>query len=138
MNELQRVLVYVVDFGPSRERPLVAPFQIPGLKFEAQVAPALRRLATARPPFLEAFMVPGDPYPSEITGVTERGWEEAETAGSNARRAFAPSQNGGAPVRASRLPQNDVAPMRASGPPQNGVARPPRSYPKSANGWPPT
>ncbi len=80
MNDLQRVLHYVVSYEPTRERPLVPPFQIPGLSFDTQIAPALRRLATARPPFVEAFMLLGDEYPHEITGVTERGWEETDAA----------------------------------------------------------
>lgn len=60
---------------------LDTPFNVPGLDFEAQVAPILRRLASANPPYIEGISVAEADYPVVLIGLTERGWEVAEAAG---------------------------------------------------------
>jgi hypothetical protein len=63
---------------------LNTPFDVPGLDFEAQVAPVLRRLSSASPPYIEGISVDRADYPVVLTGLTERGWEAAEAAGDSA------------------------------------------------------
>lgn len=60
---------------------LNTPFNVPGLDFEEQVAPILRRLASASPPYIEGISVDQADYPVVITGLTEAGREAAEAAG---------------------------------------------------------
>lgn len=60
---------------------LDVPFAVPGLTFDGEVAPALRRLTTADPPYVEGVSVAEMDYPVVVTGLTERGWEAAEAAG---------------------------------------------------------
>lgn len=56
------------------------------MHFDDRVAPALQRLATADPPYVNGISAFGVNYPVVVTGLTERGWEAAETAG-DARNA---------------------------------------------------
>lgn len=60
---------------------LDTPFAVDGMGFEDQVAPALRRLASAAPPYITGVEVDQLDYPPVVTGLTERGWEEIERAG---------------------------------------------------------
>lgn len=59
---------------------LDTPFDVPGLVFDNQVTPALRRLAEASPPLVTGIPVAQADYPVVVTGLTERGWEAAEAA----------------------------------------------------------
>ncbi len=60
---------------------LDTPFDVPGLDFEAKVAPILRRLASANPPYIEGISVAEVNYPVVLTGLTEKGWEAVEAVG---------------------------------------------------------
>jgi len=64
-------------FRPPDVDKLDTPFDIPGLSFEKRVAPALRRLAEAEPPYIKGVEVDETDYPLVVTGLTERGWEAA-------------------------------------------------------------
>ncbi len=59
----------------------IRPLTFRGLSFDRQIAPALRRLAAADPPFVTGINVAQVDYPVVITGLTERGREAAEAAG---------------------------------------------------------
>ena len=98
-DDMRRVLRHLADhFRSPGARRLETPFDVPGLPFDSQVAPALRRLATATPPFIIGIDVAQADYPMIVTGLTERGWEAAET-GDDSRDAGA-----------GRLPASDDAP----------------------------
>jgi hypothetical protein len=76
------VLRHIAEhFAPPGVHRLNTPFAVPGLTFEDEVVPALRRLATADPPYVIGVDVAQEDYPVVITGLTERGWEAAEAAG---------------------------------------------------------
>lgn len=75
---LRRVAEHFTAPGVHR---LDTPFEVPGLSFDDEVAPALRRLAAADPPYVKGVSVAEADYPVVLTEVTERGWEAAEAAG---------------------------------------------------------
>jgi hypothetical protein len=102
-DDMVRVLRHIAEhFAPPGVQRLDTPFDVPGLGFEDRVAPALRRLAEADPPYVRGVNVAETDYPVVLIGLTERGWAAAEAAG-DARDA-AP---GGA---ASTPPPTAVAP----------------------------
>lgn len=83
-TDMLKVLRHLADhFGPIGVYRLDTPFEVPGMDFEMQVAPTLRRLASASPPYLEGIFVAEADYPVVLTGLTERGWEAAEVAGNS-------------------------------------------------------
>jgi len=84
MNEnMAKVLRHLAEhFGDPGVRRLDTPFAVPTLDFDAAVAPALNRLAKADPPYITGITAWQANHPVVITGLTERGWEAAETAGS--------------------------------------------------------
>ena len=80
--DMLKVLRHLAEhFGAIGVYRLDTPFDVPGLDFEAKVAPILRRLASANPPYIEGVSVAEANYPVVLTGLTERGWEAAEAAG---------------------------------------------------------
>jgi hypothetical protein len=83
MNDDMRIVLRHVagHFNRMGVDRLDTPFDFPGLNFESKVAPALRRLAKAQPPYLEGVQVAEEDYPAVITGLTERGWEAMEASG---------------------------------------------------------
>jgi hypothetical protein len=77
-----KVLRHLAEhFGAVGVYRLNTPFDVSGLDFEAQVAPMLRRLVSANPPYIEGISVAEADYPVVLTGLTERGWDAAEAAG---------------------------------------------------------
>ncbi len=96
MNEnVLRVLRHIAEhFAPPGVHRLDTPFDVPGLEFESQVAPALRRLA-AHPAHIEGVFVDQADYPVVVTGLTNLGWERVETAGDP--RDASPGQPGSTP-----------------------------------------
>lgn len=83
LNEnMVKVLRHLAEhFAPAGVHRLNTPFDVPGLSFADEVAPALRRLAKAAPPYIEGLDVAELDYPVVVTDLTERGWEAAEGAG---------------------------------------------------------
>lgn len=80
--EMQELLRYLADyFSPPGVVRLDTPFVVPGLDFDTQVAPALKRLASAIPPYVDGVEVAEADYPVVVTGLTERGWESADRTG---------------------------------------------------------
>lgn len=81
-DEMRTVLRHLADhFSSPDVRRLDTPFDVPGLDFDSEVRAALRRLATASPPFVTGVDVAQRDYPVVITGLTERGWETVEADG---------------------------------------------------------
>ncbi len=79
---MRRVLRYLAErLSSSASRRVDTPFDVEDLPFERVVAPALRRLAEAQPPYIEGVTAMQANYPVVITGLTERGWSAAEAAG---------------------------------------------------------
>jgi hypothetical protein len=79
---MQRLLRYLADhFSTLAVGRLDTPFEVPGLDFDTQVVPALKRLAEADPPYVVGVDVVEADYPVVVTGLTERGWESAELTG---------------------------------------------------------
>src|SRR5438445_9096856 len=77
-EDMMLVLRHLAEhFRPPDVDKLDTPFDIPGLSFEKRVAPALRRLAEAEPPYIKGVEVDETDYPLVVTGLTERGWEAA-------------------------------------------------------------
>ena len=83
MNDnMLRVLRFLAEhFTPSGVHRLNTPFEVPGLAFDEQIAPALARLASATPPYIEGVGAAQANYPIVVLGLTERGWEASEAAG---------------------------------------------------------
>lgn len=80
-DDMQSVLRHLAEhFRSTGTHRLDTPFDVPGLAFNNQVAPALRRLAEASPPFVTGIAVAQADYPIVVTGLTERGWEATEAA----------------------------------------------------------
>jgi hypothetical protein len=81
-DDMASVLRRVAEhFGPPGVHRFDTPFDVPGLDFNDRVAPVLRRLAEANPPFVEGLTVEEADYPVVVTGLTDRGWEAAKAAG---------------------------------------------------------
>ncbi len=82
-DDMQTVLRYLAErLQSSAARRVDTPFDVGAdMPFEARVAPALRRLAKATPPYIEGIKVAEADYPVVITDLTERGWEVAEATG---------------------------------------------------------
>jgi hypothetical protein len=81
-DDMRKVLRFLSEhFSPPGVYRLDTPFTVEGLPFAEQVAPALRRLASATPPYISGVAVDQLDYPVVITGLTERGWEEIERVG---------------------------------------------------------
>ncbi|MGV8977248.1 MAG: TIR domain-containing protein [Cellulomonas sp.] len=76
---LRHLAQHFADPGAHR---LDTPFEVPTLDFDKDVAPSLKRLAEADPPFVTGITAWQADYPIVITGLTERGMEAAEEAGS--------------------------------------------------------
>lgn len=86
---MRTVLRYLAEhLSSSTIRRVETPFVVDEMPFDGRVAPALRRLAKAQPPYIEGIAVAEADYPIVITDLTERGWEGAEAAGD--RRDAAP------------------------------------------------
>lgn len=80
-DDMVRVLRHIAEhFAPPGVHRLNTPFDVLGLGFD-RVAPALRRLAAAEPPYIKGVNAWQADYPVVVTGLTERGWEAAEAVG---------------------------------------------------------
>lgn len=99
-EEMRRVLRRLAEhFSPPGVHRLDTPFDVPGLDFESQVRPALRRLTSADPPYIGGVSVAEMDYPVVVTSLTERGWQAAEVAG-DARDASPGAPASARPARA--------------------------------------
>ncbi len=96
-DDMRTVLRYLAErLSSSATRRVETPFDVDEMPFDGRVAPALRRLAKAQPPYIEGIAVAEADYPIVITDLTERGWEGAEAAGD--RRDAAPGAPASTPL----------------------------------------
>jgi len=96
-DDMRTVLRYLAEqLSSSSTRRVNTPFGVDDMPFYRRVAPALRRLAKAEPPYIEGIHVEEADYPIAITDLTERGWEAAEAAGD--RRDAAPGAPASTPM----------------------------------------
>jgi hypothetical protein len=81
-GDMTGVLTHLAGhFSRPEAQQLNTPFDVPGMDFDSQVAPALRRLADAEPPFIKSETRFSAKHPVAVWDLTERGWEIAEAAG---------------------------------------------------------
>jgi hypothetical protein len=78
-DDMRTVLRFLADhFRRPDETKLSTPFDVPGLSFGHQVAPALHRLAVANPPYIHGMKAPQVNFPVAVTGISHRGWAALE------------------------------------------------------------
>lgn len=96
-DDMRKVLRYLAErLSSSATRRVNTPFDVDGMPFDERVAPALRRLVEAQPPYIDGISSAGADFPIVITDLTERGWEVAETAGD--RRDASPGAPASTPL----------------------------------------
>lgn len=102
-DDMMNVLRHLAEhFATPGVQGLNTPFDVPGLSFDDRIAPVLRRLMAADPPYIRGATVDQADYPVLVTALTERGWEAAKAAG-DARDA-APGGPASIPLPAAITP----------------------------------